>query len=48
MAFIARKMNPREVLAPELAPAAESLHAELRGAAAALFAPAGPRRRPSW
>jgi membrane peptidoglycan carboxypeptidase len=39
MAFIARKMNSRGVLAPELVPAAESLHVELQGAAAALMTP---------
>jgi hypothetical protein len=41
-----RKMNTRSVLAPELVPAAESLHVELRGAAAALLAPAGPTPPP--
>jgi membrane peptidoglycan carboxypeptidase len=46
MAFIARKMNTRSVLAPELVPVAESLHVELRGAAAALLAPAGPTPPP--
>jgi len=46
MAFIARKMNTRNVLAAESVPAAESLHVELRGAAAALLAPAGPTPPP--
>ncbi len=40
MAFIARKMSTREVLAPERVPAAESLRVVLRGAAAALLQPA--------
>ena len=46
MAFIARKMNTRGVLAPELVPAAESLRVELRGAAAALLPPAAFRPGP--
>jgi len=38
MAFIARKMESRGVLAPGLAPAAESLRVQLRGLAAAELA----------
>jgi hypothetical protein len=40
MAFIARKMSTRGVIAPEQVPDAAQLHVTLRGAAAALFAPA--------
>jgi len=40
MAFIARKMNTRGALDSAAVPAAESLRVELRGAAAALLAPA--------
>ncbi len=39
MAFIARKMASRGVLTPERVPSAEALHIELRGPAAAVFAP---------